>query len=264
MHGRSYLKRNKRFNQNEIFNFGISISISISISILVSCKNNSTMSLDKTDDRVVNAQKVYQQSIEKDLVNHGIDIKGYEVFLQAFKAERVLEVWVKNKTESKWAKLSEYPFCQFSGQLGPKRKEGDLQIPEGFYHIDRYNPKSNFYLSLGLNYPNAADLHFADAQRPGGDIFIHGGCKTVGCIPITDEKIAPLYLLTLAAFDQGQAKIPMHIYPTKLTDENLIVIGKEYPQHLVFWRQLKVAYEYFDRRKELIDFEVGATGEYVF
>ncbi|WP_368737359.1 murein L,D-transpeptidase family protein, partial [Acinetobacter pittii] len=79
--------------------------------------------------------------------------------------------------------------CALSGVLGPKRKEGDYQVPEGFYYINEFRPNSNYHLALGLNYPNAADIQWSDSLHPGNEIFIHGGCITVGCIPIQDHQI---------------------------------------------------------------------------
>src|SRR6188768_3895478 len=81
----------------------------------------------------------------------------YEVFLRAFKKEATLEVWISNNSDKKYTHLKDYSICSSSGVLGPKRKFGDLQVPEGFYQIDRFNPTSNFHLSLGINYPNASD-----------------------------------------------------------------------------------------------------------
>lgn len=82
--------------------------------------------------------------------------------------------------------------CMQSGTLGPKRMEGDYQMPEGFYYINEFKPYSNFHLALGINYPNASDKVLSDARRPGGDIYIHGGCVSTGCIAISDQPIEEL------------------------------------------------------------------------
>lgn len=100
--------------------------------------------------------------------------------------------------------IKDYQICSLSGELGPKRQQGDLQVPEGFYWIDRFNPASNFYLSLGINYPNQFDRILGKSGELGGDIFIHGGCVTIGCIPITDDKIKELYLIAVEAKSNGQ------------------------------------------------------------
>ena len=100
-----------------------------------------------------------------------------------------MEVWIKEASKDYYVLLNTYDFCTTSGTLGPKRKEGDLQIPEGIYTINHFNPQSNFYLSLGINYPNASDKILSDPVHPGGDIYLHGNCVTIGCIPLTDDKI---------------------------------------------------------------------------
>ena len=87
-----------------------------------------------------------------------LSFDGFEMFLRAFKKEKMLEVWIKEKASDKFTFLRAYQFCTTSGTLGPKRREGDLQIPEGVYYINHFNPLSNYHLSLGLNYPNASSL----------------------------------------------------------------------------------------------------------
>ena len=105
---------------------------------------------------------------------------------------------------------------------GPKRREGDLQIPEGFYYIDRFNPKSNFYLSLGINYPNQSDRVLGKRGNLGGDIHSYTAAGvTIGCVPITDEYIKEVYWLAVQAKSNGHAKIPVHIFPTELDDQTM-------------------------------------------
>ena len=113
------------------------------------------------------------------------------LFLRAFKREQVLELWAGPKTGS-LTLVKTFPVCARSGTLGPKRRLGDLQVPEGAYRIDRFNATSNFYLSLGVDYPNASDRILGTPGRLGGDIFIHGDCVTIGCLPITDDLIKEL------------------------------------------------------------------------
>ena len=157
----------------------------------------------------------------------------YQIKIRAYKAERRLEVYLStNNTD--WTMVREYPFCNFSGDLGPKKREGDKQIPEGIYKIKVFNPKSKFYLSMGLDYPNARDMKIADPENPGSDIYIHGGCATVGCIPITDEKIAELYLLAKTACKD----IEVLILPYIPNEENHLKYAEEYSQHQVFWGTL--------------------------
>ena len=162
-----------------------------------------------------------------------IDRSRYELRLEAFKLEQILNVYLKDGN-SDWILSRSYPFCKFSGRLGPKLREGDRQIPEGIYKVAVFNPNSKFYLSLGLDYPNDRDLRLADPKDPGSDIYIHGGCATVGCIPITDEKIAELFLLAKGA----STEIEVLILPFQKTESNLKKYYQAYPQWKAFWEAL--------------------------
>lgn len=137
------------------------------------------------------------------------------IFIRIFKSELDLEVWTLCERDSTFHLVNNYPVCGLSGSLGPKRRQGDLQVPEGFYHIDRFNPVSNFHLSLGINYPNESDVILGESANLGGDIFIHGGCATIGCIPMTDEWIKEIYVLAVEARNNGQPRVPVHIFPMR-------------------------------------------------
>jgi murein L,D-transpeptidase YafK len=193
--------------------------------------------------------------------------KDYDLFLRGFKQEAVLEVWIKNRTDKKFILLTKYPICSSSGQIGPKSKFGDLQVPEGFYQIDRFNPTSNFHLSLGINYPNSADKALSLAKNLGGDIFIHGSCVTVGCIPLTDDLIEELYLLCVEAKSNGQKTIPVHIFPSKLSSENMNKLKRDYasrPDLVRFWSNLKEGYDFFNQNEKLPKIRVDKNGRYIF
>ena len=143
-----------------------------------------------------------------------------KILLLAFKKEKILELWCQQGDRIHFTSVRSYPFCRSSGVIGPKRRQGDLQIPEGIYHIDRFNPWSNFYLSLGINYPNPSDRQRGNPEDPGGDIFIHGACVTIGCIPITTPKIKELYWIAELARRSGQRRIPVLIFPARMDDTN--------------------------------------------
>jgi murein L,D-transpeptidase YafK len=169
------------------------------------------------------------------------------------------------KSTSTFALLTTYPFCASSGVLGPKRKEGDLQIPEGVYNINHFNPFSDFHLSLGVSYPNSSDKILSDPKSPGGAIYVHGNCVTVGCIPITDDKIKELYVMAVEARNSGQEKIPIHIFPTRLSDESLTSLQTDYagsPSLIKFWENLMPVYQSFERTKTLADVSVDKQGRY--
>lgn len=196
-----------------------------------------------------------------------IPVGNYQLFLRAFKKEEQLEVWVKAAENSTYVLLDKYPFCTSSGMLGPKRREGDGQIPEGVYRIHHFNPLSNFHLSLGINYPNASDKLLSDKHRPGGQIYIHGSCVTIGCIPITDDKIKELYLLAVEAKNGGQRSIPVHIFPTRLERGVVPQLARETSVSAdiaSFWANLQGIYRDFEETRKLRPVKVDGEGRYYF
>lgn len=210
---------------------------------------------------------------EKEVVVKGyfskqnLDYKGFHLFIRAFKKEELLEVWIKEYEKDIFTLLNTYNFCSSSGTLGPKRKEGDLQIPEGIYHINHFNPQSNFHLSLGVSYPNNSDKILSDPKHPGSAIYVHGNCVTIGCIPITDEKIKDLYILAVEARNNGQQKIPIHIYPSRLDETGMRYLKEHFnssPELIRFWENLKPVYLDFENRKKLKTVKINNKGEYYF
>lgn len=199
--------------------------------------------------RVRAAYKAKADSIKKLLKFHKIDEKKLSIYLRAFKEEKLLEVWARDKENTPFKLIRTYSFCATSGSLGPKRREGDGQIPEGFYRLDRFNPKSQFHLSLGVNYPNRSDQVLGDTTNIGGEIYLHGGCATTGCIPITDDKIKELYVLCIDAKAAGQKRIPLTIFPAKLTEgkyRELLEKYSEHPEWFNLWEALRKGYQYFE------------------
>jgi len=155
-----------------------------------------------------------------------------------------------------------------AGTLGPKRMAGDYQVPEGFYYINEFNPNSNYHLSLGLNYPNESDKVLSDSLRPGGDIYIHGSCVTVGCIPLTDEYIDEVYILAAYAKNAGEDYIPVHIYPVrfnvKKSADYLLYLEKTDPQLKPFAERLEQVYDHFELTHQLPVIMTDPRGNYVF
>lgn len=190
-----------------------------------------------------------------------------EIFIRAFKQERLLELWVRGKDSVRFTCFKEYVICQSSGEPGPKRREGDMQVPEGFYRITHFNPYSNFYLSLGINYPNRSDRILGYQPAPGGDIYIHGSCVTIGCIPLTDDKIKELYVLAVEAKANGQEEIRVNIYPAILSGQSWDALNNLYSNNqdlLNFWNQLKTGFDYFESNHMLPKFSVASNGDYIF
>lgn len=187
-----------------------------------------------------------------------------QLYIRAFKLEEEIELWGKNKHDSTYQLIETFDVCSNSGTLGPKRRQGDLQVPEGFYHIDRFNPQSNFYLSLGINYPNRSDRILGNKSALGGDIFIHGNCVTIGCLPIRDEPIKALYVYCVEAKDNGQAHIPVTIFPARLTDEKLnrLIEVAENKPHEQLWKELQQAFLLFNKFKQLPNISFLSNGRH--
>ena len=146
---------------------------------------------------------------------NGHSVACKEMYIRSFKYDSQMEVWVRNNNNEPFKLFKTYKVCALAGTLGPKRMEGDFQVPEGFYYITEFNPKSDYHLSLKLNYPNQSDKLLSDTYKPGGGIYIHGSCVTVGCIPINDQQIEELYILAASAKNSGQDFIPVHIFPVR-------------------------------------------------
>jgi murein L,D-transpeptidase YafK len=189
------------------------------------------------------------------------------IYLRSFKYDSQLEVWVKDEINEPFQLFKTYRVCALAGTIGPKRMEGDFQVPEGFYYINEFNANSTYYLSLGLNYPNASDRMLSDSLQPGGDIYIHGSCVTIGCIPLTDAQIDEIYILATQAKSNGQDFIPVHIFPirynVKKSLDYLNGVTKDDPQLKQFEIRLSDAFDYFEKYKQLPVVLVNEKGDYV-
>lgn len=230
------------------------LTLIILILLLCSFQSDSFKESQLKYSRVRQAYKDKESSILALLKDNQIDRDELKIYLRAFKNEKQIELWGKNSSDTKYSLIKTYEICQTSGKLGPKRKQGDMQIPEGFYHIDRFNPYSNFYLSLGINYPNKSDRILGVKNKLGGDIFIHGACVTIGCLPITDDQIKELYIFCIEAKNNGQLKIPVTIFPSKLTDNEYKRLTDKYKSdsnNIGLWTDLKKGYQIFNETKQL-------------
>lgn len=167
------------------------------------------------------------------------------ILFRAFKRESELEVWKADAT-GEYKLLKTYPMCRWSGQLGPKKNEGDRQVPEGFYSItpQLLNPNSSFYLSFNIGYPNAFDRSLG---RDGSHIMVHGACSSRGCFSMTDKQMADIYALSREAFAGGQKAIHMQSLPFRFTPENLARYRAD--ENLPFWKNLKEGADIFDLTK---------------
>jgi murein L,D-transpeptidase YafK len=210
-------------------------------------------SMPDSPDRVADARKRRADALAAKFAAAGLAYPPREIFLRAFKQEGELELWARAdaRPSARFRLVSVYPVLAGSGWLGPKRQEGDRQIPEGFYVIERFNPRSLFHLSLGLNYPNASDRRLTtDPQNPGSDIYIHGAAASIGCLAMGDPAIEEIYLAAVDARAAGQREIPAHFFPCRMTPDNwktlLAPRIAARPDLEAFWRNLQPSYDYFE------------------
>ena len=227
----------------------------------------SFIDLQKTNPKVAGVFKAREDTLQKQFAAAQLQWPPKQVYIRSFKYDSQMEVWVRNSSKDAFKLFKTYRVCALSGSLGPKRVEGDYQVPEGFYTVNLFNPKSTYHLSIGLNYPNASDALLSDSVKPGGDIYIHGNCVTVGCIPITDNQVEELYILAACAKSAGQDFIPVHIFPIRFNNpksfEYYSKVSKDDEAYRHFTSQIKEVYDYFEQFKRLPLISINKKGEYV-
>lgn len=197
-------------------------------------------------------------SVQKQLMVNDLNIYA-PIMIRLFKESSELEVW-KEGPDGYYVLLNIYEICRWSGVLGPKIQEGDMQAPEGFYMVrqNQMNPSSNYYLSFDLGFPNMFDRTH---DRTGTYLMVHGGCSSVGCYAVTDRVMSDVYALARHAFEGGQEEFQVQAFPFRMTEENFRRY-EEHP-HYDFWLNLKEGYDFFETYRRPP--EVGVCGErYVF
>lgn len=182
-------------------------------------------------------------TIRTDMAMKGLSI-GTPLYIRAFKSEMEMELWAQNPYTGEYKLYKTYPICQKSGSLGPKIKEGDRQTPEGFYDVtpDRMNPHSKFYLSFNIGYPNAYDRAHG---HTGSALMVHGACVSAGCLAMNDNNIGEIYLIIDESFKNGVHRIPVHIFPFRMTSDQLAL--RQNSPWMPFWLDLKKGYDYFEK-----------------
>lgn len=192
-----------------------------------------------------------------------IKSKGFSqedaVLVRIFKEESELEIW-KRKSSGQYALFKTYPICRWSGKLGPKTKTGDRQAPEGFYQVNMglLNPKSQYYLSFNLGYPNRLESALG---YTGEALMVHGACSSSGCFAMTDPQVAELYAMVQTAMKSGQRSFQVQAYPFRMTAANMTPHAGD--RNTRFWRNLKQGYDAFESTRR----EVGVSvceGRYQF
>src|ERR1700676_534199 len=197
--------------------------------------------------------KLIAAMVEKDM-----DLQS-PILVRLFKQEAELEVWKQDRS-GRFALLKTYPICRWSGDLGPKVREGDRQAPEGFYSITpaQMNPQSAYYLSFNTGYPNAYDKSLG---HTGSELMVHGDCSSRGCYAMTDEQIAEIYSLGRESFFGGQKSFQLQAYPFRMTPLNMAKHRNN--PNMPFWRMIKEGYDHFEvtRQEPKVDF---CEKKYVF
>ena len=217
--------------------------------------------------RVKDAYDIHKVSISKKLTALNVDGSNFQILFIAYKANKKLEVYVGSPNKE-MSLYETYNVCAQSGDIGPKNQSGDNQTPEGYYYIDRFNPASNFLLSLGLNYPNKADKIRSNASDLGGDIFIHGNCLSIGCLAMTDESIKEIYTLAIMARNSNQMKIPVIIAPFTMLQSKKMDFDKQadlkpYAKYFGLWKSIFEGISKFYKTKQLPKFTISKAGSYI-
>ena len=208
--------------------------------------------------RSVAAIKSVKPALVKALADKNLRY-GSPIFMRIFKREAILELWVESESGT-YSLFKAYDICSFSGDLGPKLKEGDRQSPEGFYFVrpGQMNPHSQFHLSFNLGYPNAYDRYH---KRTGSALMVHGNCVSIGCYAMTDPLINEIYALAHGALENGQPFFRVHVFPFVLDASSLA----EYTgsQWYGFWKNLQAGYQWFETHKKPPNVEVK-NGLYIY
>lgn len=192
--------------------------------------------------RSINAENSVKDSLIKQLSSYDLEY-GAPIFIRIFKESSQLELWLKNDL-GHFVLFKSYAICSFSGELGPKLKQGDWQSPEGFYFVKpiQLNPWSQYHLSFNLGFPNRFDRAH---NRTGSALMVHGDCVSIGCYAMTDPQINEIYSLASAALEKGQPFFRVHAFPFKMTDERLAKEAEN--TWFSFWQNLKTGYDIFEQ-----------------
>ncbi len=218
------------------FSFGLVLALGLGL--LASCSTDDTLGIESVSNRV---EHPLPAKMRQKLASMNLSMSS-PIMMRIFKQEAVMEVWKAN-AQDRYQLVATYPICAWSGQLGPKKKEGDRQAPEGFYTITpaQMNPNSNYYLSFDMGYPNKYDRAYG---RTGRNLMIHGACSSSGCYSISDAAVLQVYAFARDAFKAGQKSFQIQAYPFRMTAENMAKHRSS--EYFEFWKNLKVGYDYFE------------------
>lgn len=249
-----------------IFKYFILLFLCLNIGSICSAQD-AYLPIKKSTFKMPGELGIRADSLQSEFKAKGLKWPARYVLIRSFKYDGQLEVWVKNEVKEKYKLFKTYKVCLQSGAIGPKRVQGDYQVPEGFYYITEFNPNSAYHLALGLNYPNVSDKILSDPLRPGNGIYIHGSCVSIGCIPVNDNDIEEIYVIASAAKASGEDFIPVHIFPIRYNKKSSWEFFENYTENnsslKEFDLKLKEAYDKFEATKQLPIVLIDSKGEYV-
>jgi murein L,D-transpeptidase YafK len=216
-------------------------SVALAAGALLASCNSDEISLANN----AKANQPVSAKLVAEMASKNMDIQS-PMLVRLFKQEAELEVWKQDRS-GRFALLKTYPICRWSGDLGPKVREGDRQAPEGFYAISpsQMNPQSAYYLSFNTGYPNAYDRSLG---HTGSELMVHGDCSSRGCYAMTDEQIAEIYSLGRESFFGGQKSFQFQAYPFKMTPVNMAKHRNN--PNMPFWKMIKEGYDHFEVTKQ--------------
>jgi hypothetical protein len=212
--------------------------------------------------RMEAAQRAREGLVRELFAQAGASFPPAQLLLRAFKRERRLEVWAESRLAEPFRHVTTYQICFASGRLGPKRRQGDGQVPEGFYTLGYLNPSSPYHLAMLVTYPNESDRILGDKHDPGGEIMIHGDCVSAGCLAMSDERIEELWVMATSVLWRIGGKVHVHILPSR--DMEQLLGSSLMPEHHELWANLKEGLDAFEREKRLPRIEIDRVGRYHF
>jgi murein L,D-transpeptidase YafK len=211
-------------------------------------------------ERVRDARKTKLEGIKQMFKDKGVTFPPRQLLFRIFKKELRLEVWAASRRTDELTHIVTYEVCTVAGELGPKRMEGDSQTPEGYYHVNRFNPASSYYLSMQVSYPNRSDRILKKGRQAGSHIMIHGECVSIGCVAVGDH-IKELWILAYLSRKRAR-RIHVHMFPTRQMKQ--LIAKTRDPELEGFWGNLKLGFDYFERRRRIPRIGVDSRGRYRF
>jgi murein L,D-transpeptidase YafK len=214
------------------------LAVAIALGVLAGCTTQDTLQIEQVSDR---KEHPLPPKMQLKLAKLGLSMSS-PIMIRIFKEEEVMEVWKANSAD-RYQLVATYPICAWSGMLGPKKKEGDRQAPEGFYNITpgQMNPNSQYYLSFDIGYPNKYDRAYG---RTGRNIMVHGACASAGCYSMSDAAVLQIYAFARDAFRGGQKGFQVEAFPFRMTADNMA--KHRFSENYEFWKNIKTGYDYFE------------------